>query len=58
MAGSEQISVLDKAAQRAFETEREIKKLQSKVTKSRQNIQKGEIYSEEEVHGMVDKLLS
>ena len=44
--------------QRAFEREREIKELISTVKKSRQNIQKGESFSEEEFDRMMDKILS
>ena len=58
MAAIKPISVLQKTDRRAFEGEQELKKLISAVKKSRQNIPKGEIYSEEEFHGMMDNLLS
>ncbi|MFQ5637308.1 MAG: hypothetical protein ACE5IR_04870 [bacterium] len=42
----------------AFEREREVKELALKVEKSRQEIEKGECYSEEEFEKMMDNILS
>ena len=42
----------------AFEREREISELISKVKSSRDNIEEGQCYSEEEFEKMMDKILS
>ncbi|MFQ6114896.1 MAG: hypothetical protein ACE5NG_12580 [bacterium] len=42
----------------AFEREKEIRELVSKVERSRKNIDEGQYYSEEEFDKMMDKILS